>query len=151
MIKVNKKMEPFIYNQSNLSKEREQIDNIVTEIVNNTQHIGDCFIYEKDKLIEIDFNKIWKLYKDRTSYEVSCNEFIYEKNITVNLYIEFGRVLRNKLERKFNQKFVVYIMLNEKTDPFFEIRFHANRIKEGEIFWLEDNLDNYDVPIAILY
>lgn len=63
-------------------KTNDNIDKIINNIVSNTNYINECVLYSEDKIKEEEINqeRISNIYKDKTSYEVNCNEIIYDKN-----------------------------------------------------------------------
>ena len=146
MINMNDTMKAII------EKEEEynvQLDNVINKIVDNIKIIKECIIYDEDGTLEeekINFDRILKFVGDWTGYEVSCNEFRFEKEIIKpNQFLIFANKLSNKISQKYNEKKnVIYIILNDDV----ELRFHTYR--ENEKLWLDENLNQYDIPILCL-
>lgn len=153
MIKTNKAMDTSITNQTNKSwDEIEKVNRIIAEIIENTFRIKECVIYSEGDIKEnINYEKIIETYKERTNYEIACNEIIYEKNrCTPKLYEILGERLNQELAKKYNVKFVIYIS-EQELNNFFEIRFHIDRTNDGENLWLDEDIDKYDEPIMMIY
>lgn len=124
-----------------------QLESILDEIVRKTKKIKNCIVYDKDGTLEenkINFNKIIQFVGDWTGYEVSCNEFRFEREcISKYQFLILASKLNDMLSRKFNEKEIaVYILLYENE---IELRFHIYRSDEG--FWLDKDLNKYDIPI----
>lgn len=148
MINMNNQMREIISYENN-QKCDEKIHGFLKEIINKTKIIRDCVIYDDEGINEfdIDFDSVLKMVGDLTGYEVSCNEFRYEKNeVTAHSYINTAVDLNNMLKNKYkNRKFVIYVCVE---DECIEIRFHTYR--KTESCWLDKDLNKYDKPILCL-
>ena len=125
---------------------------MIDAIIRNLYFINGCVIYSEEVITQevIDSEKVLEIYKNKTNYEIACNDIVYEKNrLNSKLYQTFGERLKQQLFEKFNAKFIIYIMEQQEND-FFELRFHMDRTINGEDLWLDDNLDVYDNPIMII-
>ena len=128
----------------------EDRDNCITEsvkkIVSGSRIVHDCLVYDKENEIDenkINFNKLFKMYGDKTGYEVSCNEIRIEKELISKSHFFFLiNELDRELEEKFSRKVVIYI---QELEDSFDLRFHS--LRENEKKWLSENLDEYDNPI----
>lgn len=144
MIKTNKLMSMITKNKI---ENNSNIDIIIDDIINNTLYINDCVIYSKEN---ID-NKIPSFYEDKTSYEVSLNELIYEKKIlNPSLYSLLGEKLKKALYEKYHYNFVIYI-IEEELNDFFQIRFHIDRTSIGESLWFNGDIEKYNERVMIVY
>lgn len=148
MINMNEMMK-------NIIKEKKggdyniELDNIINKIVDNTKIIKECIIYDEEGRIKegkINFDRILKFVGDLTGYEVSCNEFRFNREIIIpTQFCVFADKLSNRMLKKYpGKKFVIYIILDED----IELRFHTYR--ESERLWLDENLNQYDTPILNL-
>lgn len=148
MINFNKSMDILLNDTNNKENNINSINSLIKKIVNKTIIVKDCIIYDEENINkkEIDFNRIFKFCKDKTGYEVSCNELIIDKKeLQCHQYITFLENLKAEFSKKYNQmQFVVYITEYEN---FVEVRFHVNREKE---YWLDENLNVYEIPIICI-
>lgn len=124
-----------------------QIEDILEEIVAKTKVIRDCIIYDKDETLveeKINFSRILQFVGDWTGYEVSCNEFRFEReSIHSSQFLTLASKLEYLLSQKYKgKKIVVYISLYEDE---IELRFHTYRTTER--MWLDEDLNKYDTPI----
>lgn len=154
MIKTNKAMNKIINNKINYNlKEPDIVDRIIKSIIKKLYFVNECVIYSEDKIKkeDIDSVKILELCKNKTNYEIGCNEIIYPKEIlNPDLYQILGEKLKKELCKKYNVKFMIYIS-EQKINDFFEIRFHIDRTNDGENLWLNDDLEKYKEPIMVIY
>lgn len=145
MINMNEMMKMILED-----KEREnsclEVDAIVDEIVNKTKIIKECIIYDKEGTLDeekINFKRIKKMVGDCVSYEVSCNEFRFNRDIvSTEQYLMLAEKLNYMLTQKYTKKMVIYIILHEDE---MELRFHTYR--KDEKLWLDKDLNKYDAPI----
>ena len=145
MINMNEKMKKILKvkgGQASCLK----INAIVNQIVNNTKIIKGCIIFDKDGTLEedkINFTRILKMVGDKTGYEVSCNEFRFSQEMLgTNEILMLADKLSKSLSQKCTKIIVVYIAL---CNDEIELRFHSYRKDEG--LWLDNDLDQYDIPI----
>lgn len=132
-----------------LSKDRfvERLDqneilSFCRSLLESTELIQDCIIYNPNKsysvdTVNIDFLK--KTYGDLTGFEMYCNEIVVDGNFFESRTICFLiDTLRNLFETKFPNKRIVIILTN---NDICQLRFHTYREEEG--LWLDENIDNY--------
>lgn len=144
MIKTNKLMRMIT---SNKIERTNNIDVIINDIINNTFYINDCVVYSKENIDD----KALSFYENKTSYEVSLNELIYEKKILdPSLYSVLGEKLKRLLEEKYHYNFIIYI-IEEELNDFFQIRFHIDRTSIGESLWLNGDIEKYNERVMIVY
>ena len=127
-------------------EEEGTIYQLIKMIVQNTKLINDCIVYDKNEIIDesqIDYDRIKKMYGDRTGYEVACNEIRFEKEIINQSQITAFLVnLEIELSTRFSRKVAIYFQF---IDEFIDLRFHS--VRENETMWLSDDLNVYNVPI----
>ena len=145
MVNMNDKMRNII-SDYNIQEYDEKMHRFLKEIVSNTKIIKECVIYDVDGINEsdVDFDSILRMFGDLTGYEVSCNEFRYERRKgSACSYLNVADDLKNMLESKYlGREFVIYVCVDSE---YIEIRFHTYR--EAEDSWLDEDLNKYSKPI----
>ncbi|MDE7312393.1 MAG: hypothetical protein K2N87_12370 [Eubacterium sp.] len=116
-------------------------------IVDKTKLVRNCIVYDKAGDLEeddIDFDSILQMVGDWTGYEAGCNELrIPKQSIPPDQYLALTEGLGRMLSDKYGGRdCAVYLSLMEEE---IDLRFHT--IRENEVLWLDENLDNYDCPI----
>lgn len=91
-----------------------ELDNIINKIVDNTKIIKNCIIYDEEGTIKeekINFDIILKFVGDLTGYEVSCNEFRFNKEIIMpSQFCTFANKLSNRISQKYCGKKLWFIL-----------------------------------------
>lgn len=146
MISMNDKMKQIL-KQKKESERKADTKLIAEKIIRKTRSINNCVIYdEKGNLDEksINFNRILKFVKDRTGYEISCNELRFSQNdIPSDQILYFVETIDFLLSSRYKGRgFGIIVSLQ---DEEIELRFHTFRYNEG--LWLASDLNKYDIPI----
>ncbi|WP_458104638.1 hypothetical protein M1D69_02905 [Bacillus sp. PK3-037] len=128
------------------------LSNLKDIITPNIVKVDDCFILDlEDEFTDsstINWNRILKMYGDKTGYEASCNE------LRINDYLDYNDLSdeeillyalqvmdgwEHHLKEKFPEhKFVVIISIDE---GFATLRFYKYR--EEESSWLKPDIEEY--------
>ncbi len=151
---TNKNMKKLIERleeQSNTNK--VDLSNLKNIISPNIVKVDDCFIldleYELTDNPTINWNRILKMFGDKTGYEASCNE------LRINDYLDYNDLSDEEillyalqvvdgweyhLKEKFREyKFVVILSIDE---GFATLRCYKYR--EEESSWLKADIEEYE-------
>ncbi|WOC56480.1 hypothetical protein [Bacillus halotolerans] len=157
---TNKNMKRLKERLEDLSNTNKvDLSNLKDIISPNIVKVDDCFILDlEDELTDnptINWNRILKMYGDKTGYEASCNE------LRINDYLDYSDLSgeeilfyalqvvdgwEHHLKEKFPEhKFVVIISIDE---GFATIRFYKYREKESS--WLKADIEEYGNEAILL-
>lgn len=157
---TNKNMKRIKERLEDLSNTNKvDLSNLKDIISPNIVKVDDCFIldleYELPDNPTINWNRILKMYGDKTGYEASCNE------LRINDYLDYSDLSgeeilfyalqvvdgwEHHLKEKFPEhKFVVIISIDES---FATIRFYKYREKESS--WLKADIEEYGNEAILL-
>ncbi|PRS08678.1 hypothetical protein C6W22_10860 [Bacillus atrophaeus] len=128
------------------------LSNLKDVISPNIVKVDDCFIldleYELTESPTINWNRILKMYGDKTGYEASCNElrindYLDYSDLSVEEILIYALQVMNGWENHLNEKFpehkfVVVLSIDE---GFATLRFYKYR--EEESSWLKEDIEEY--------
>ena len=146
MINMNKRMEELL-RQAERSEGAAKIRTLAEEIVSRTGAVGDCVLFDREGDLdetEIDFDNVLRLFKDRTGYEISCNELRFsQEELPTNQFLHLTERLDAALSQKYmGRKFAIILIVNGE---WIDVRFHTYRKEED--LWLDEDLNQYNDPI----
>ncbi|AXY39430.1 hypothetical protein ACPZJV_06570 [Bacillus velezensis] len=145
-----KRLKERLEDRSNANKvDLSKLKDIISP---NIVKVDDCYIldleYELTDNTTINWNRILKMYGDKTGYEASCNElrindYLDNSDLSdeeISLYaFQVVDGWEQHLKEKFPEhKFVVIISIDE---GFATLRFHKYR--EEESGWLKADIEDY--------
>lgn len=147
---INKSVE---FKTSNITFSIEKLLMVLNPIIKN---VDDCIIidnYNEIDIKKINFERLLKMYGDRSGYEASNNEIRLNDFINGNL-IDFRSVLalginildiwEIKLKRKYpNGRFCLIITYGDNS---IILRFH--QVRDDENMWLIEDLEQYNEAVG---
>ena len=137
----------LLLSEDNNGHNQALITDLVKSIVDKTRTIKEAVIIDEDSIDEstVNFNMLFRFVNNWTGYEVSCNEFQIENELSsCRDVIAFVELLKKALEKKYtDRRFKVFAFFDGGTTT---VHFHV--IREDEGAWLDANLEKYKNPIV---
>lgn len=148
MTKINSAMRTYLSENSRETKDFS-VEDFVSKILDNTKPYFDFILYCPTNDVffnQIDIEKIYKFFGDKTGYEASVNEVsIGNGEYNPSQIIELSQKLINGLNSVFsNRNFCVIVSVDEKRT---NVRFHT--IRSDEPLWCDIDVEKYQEPVLI--
>ena len=143
MVLLNKKMRKIL-KKSSVNEFQNDIDKKISEIINATELIENCIIYNPahEVITKDTLDNMLSYANDYTGVEIGFNEIYYPNFQDVQPIQEFSYNLWLALSNRYNRSIIVYFILDKDAG---NVRFHS--IHHGEKKWLVENLESYDEPV----
>ncbi|MDF9825369.1 hypothetical protein M2475_001824 [Breznakia sp. PF5-3] len=157
-MKSNKKFRSILANINHKVEDayliNMKMDNLKKLFNPRFENIYGCIVFKNQNInLSIDdFNRLLKIYNDKTGFEANNNEIrvndYIENDITVDESLEIALLLIDnwslKLKKIDMKSEFCFIISCEP--PYTTLRFH--KVREDEALWISEELEKFDQPIG---